>query len=277
MTTKKKDYYEVLGISRDSTEEDIKKAFRKLALKYHPDRNKDKDASEKFKEVNEAYQVLIDPDKRAKYDRFGDAGVEGAGGVGFDGFENFGGFGDIFDAFFGGGNTRQRNTRSRGADIQVQISISFEDAAFGVKKTIDLERTESCGKCNGSRSEPGSKPITCMNCAGTGEVKRSQQSMFGQFVQVTACERCHGEGTVIVNVCSGCQGSGQELKSRKIEVSIPGGIESGMKVRIKNEGEAGINKGYAGDLFVVINVKYFDKAPTLLEMDKLLSFKTTVN
>ena len=146
MTTKKKDYYEVLGISRDSTEEDIKKAFRKLALKYHPDRNKDKDAPEKFKEINEAYQVLIDPDKRAKYDRFGHAGVEGAGGVGFDGFENFGGFGDIFDAFFGGGNTRQRNTRTRGADLQVQVSFTFEDSAFGVNKTIDLERTESCGK-----------------------------------------------------------------------------------------------------------------------------------
>ena len=279
MTTKKKDYYEVLGISRDSTEEYIKKGFRKLALKYHPDRNKDKDAPEKFKEINEAYQVLIDPDKRAKYDRFGHAGVEGAGGVGFDGFENFGGFGDIFDAFFGGGNTRQRNTRSRGADIQVQISISFEDAAFGVKKTIDLERTESCGKCNGSRSEPGSKPITCMNCAGTGEVKRSQQSMFGQFVQVTACERCHGEGTVIVNVCSGCQGSGQELKSRKIEVSIPGGIESGMKVRIKNEGEAGINKGYAGDLFVVINVKpheYFFREGNEVIFRKRISITSAV-
>ncbi|MQG18571.1 MAG: molecular chaperone DnaJ [SAR202 cluster bacterium] len=260
MTTKKKDYYELLGVSRDSTDEDIKKAFRKLALKYHPDRNKDKDAPEKFKEINEAYQVLIDPEKRAKYDRFGHAGVEGAGGVGFEGFENFGGFGDIFDAFFGGGNTRQRNSRTRGADIQVQISISFEEAAFGVKKTIDLDRTELCEKCKGTRSEPGSKPITCLNCAGTGEVKRSQQSMFGQFVQVTTCERCRGEGTVIVNVCSGCKGSGQELKSRKIEVSIPGGIESGMKVRIKNEGEAGFNQGPAGDLFVVINIqphKYF--------------------
>jgi len=254
MTTKKKDYYEVLGVSRDSTEEDIKKAFRKLALKYHPDHNKDKNASGKFKEVSEAYQVLSDPDKRAKYDRFGHAGVEGVGGGGFDGFDNSGGFGDIFDAFFGGGNTRQRNSRARGADLQVQISIAFEEAAFGVHKTIDLNRTESCEKCKGSRSEPGTKPITCLNCAGTGEVKRSQQSMFGQFVQVATCERCQGEGIVIVSACSGCKGSGQESKSRKIEVSIPGGIESGMKIRIKNEGEAGTNQGYSGDLFVVVNV-----------------------
>ena len=260
MTTSKRDYYDVLGVSRGAPEEEIKKAFRRLALEYHPDRNKMDGAEDAFKEINEAYQVLSDPQKRASYDRHGFAGVGRNGGRGFEGFENFGGFGDIFEAFFGGSGTGT-GTRSRasagrqGADLQYAVDIEFEDAAFGTDKEIDIHRTEVCGRCSGTRSEPGSSPTMCANCGGTGQVRRAHQSLFGQFVQVTTCGTCRGDGKVVTEPCTSCKGGGRERRSRRLAVSIPAGIEPGMQIRMTGEGESGVNGGAAGDLYVSIRVK----------------------
>ncbi|MQG09807.1 MAG: molecular chaperone DnaJ, partial [SAR202 cluster bacterium] len=191
MTTNKRDYYEILGLSRNANSEEIKKAFRQQALKYHPDKNKDPDASERFKEVNEAYQVLSDPEKKSQYDQFGHAGVNNGGASGFGGFEGFGGFGDIFDSFFGGTTSERANV---GNDLEYQITISFKDAAFGVKKQINLSRNERCDTCKGNKAEPGSKIEECSVCQGTGKVSRVQKTIFGQFQQVTSCSTCSGDG-----------------------------------------------------------------------------------
>ena len=255
MTTKKRDYYEVLSVSRNASEEDVKKAFRKLALEHHPDRNKKDGAAEKFKEINEAYQVLADPEKRANYDRFGHAGVSGNGARGFDGFENFGGFGDIFDAFFGGTQTRGRTAARQGADLQTLLTIEFVEGVFGAEKEMEVQRTEICDRCRGARSEPGTPPATCTNCGGTGKVRRDHQSIFGQFSQVSTCGRCRGEGTVITKPCSQCKAAGAVQKTRKLVVSVPGGIESGTQIRLSGEGEPGTHDGPAGDLYVSIRVK----------------------
>ena len=256
MTTRKQDYYGVLGVSREATSEDVKKAFRKLALRYHPDRNKDDGASEKFKAINEAYQVLSDPKRRAEYDQFGfvRSGANG-GGRGFDGFEGFGGFGDIFDAFFGGGGARTRTSAQRGADLQYPLSISFEEAVFGAEKSFEVRRTEICSHCHGERSEPGTSPTVCPNCNGAGEVRRSHQSIFGQFVQVQTCSTCRGEGRVITERCSSCNGAGTEARDRKLAVTIPAGIETGTQIRLTGEGEPGRVGGPAGDLYVSIRAK----------------------
>ncbi|MCH7624638.1 MAG: molecular chaperone DnaJ [Chloroflexi bacterium] len=260
MTTSKRDYYDVLGVSRSASDEDIKKAFRKLAMEYHPDRNKRDGAEEKFKEINEAYQVLSDSKKRTAYDQFGHAGLSGNGaGRGFEGYENFGGFGDIFDAFFGGfGESRTRgrqDTARRGADIRYSMTIDFEDSVFGAEEDIELQRTEVCSACKGSRSEPGSSPTTCSNCSGSGEVRRAHQSVFGQFVQVVACSVCRGEGRIISQRCKTCRGSGSERRNRKIEMTIPAGIEDSTQVRLRGEGEAGSNGGAPGDLYIVVRVR----------------------
>ena len=258
MTTSKQDYYDLLGISRNASEEEIKKSFRRLALEYHPDRNKRDGAEQRFKEINEAYQVLSDPQKRAKYDRFGHDGVRINGGArGFEGFENFGGFGDIFDAFFGSGfGTRTRTTSARrGADLQHSATIDFEQAVFGTDYEFEIERTETCSKCKGARSEPGSSTATCSNCRGNGQVRRAHQSVFGQFVQVATCGTCRGEGKIITQSCSTCRGTGREQRSPKLAVSIPAGIESGTQMRLSGEGEAGSNGGPPGDLYVSILVK----------------------
>ena len=260
MTTSKRDYYDVLGVSRSASDEDIKKAFRKLAMEYHPDRNKRDGAEEKFKEINEAYQVLSDSKKRTAYDQFGHAGLSGNGaGRGFEGYENFGGFGDIFDAFFGGfGESRTRgrqDTARRGADIRYSMTIDFEDSVFGAEEDIELQRTEVCSACKGSRSEPGSSPTTCSNCRGSGEVRRAHQSVFGQFVQVVACSVCRGEGRIISRPCKTCRGSGSERRNRKIEMTIPAGIEDSTQVRLRGEGEAGSNGGAPGDLYIVVRVR----------------------
>ena len=260
MTTSKRDYYDVLGVSRSASDEDIKKAFRKLAMEYHPDRNKRDGAEEKFKEINEAYQVLSDSKKRTAYDQFGHAGLSGNGaGRGFEGYENFGGFGDIFDAFFGGfGGSRTRGRQDsarRGADIRYSMTIDFEDSVFGAEEDIELQRTEVCSACKGSRSEPGSSPTTCSNCRGSGEVRRAHQSVFGQFVQVVACSVCRGEGRIISRPCKTCRGSGSERRNRKIEMTIPSGIEDSTQVRLRGEGEAGSNGGAPGDLYIVVRVR----------------------
>ena len=258
MTTSKRDYYEVLGITRGSSSEEIKKAFRRLALEYHPDRNKEDGAEARFKEVNEAYQVLSNDKRRADYDRYGHTSVGASGGKGFDGFETFGGFGDIFDAFFGGGvgsNTRTRPNAARpGADLQFGVTIAFEEAVFGTDQEIEIQRIDVCARCQGGRSEPGTSPTKCANCNGIGQVRRSHQGFFGQFHQVTTCSKCRGEGTMLSTPCGQCRGSGRERRTRKLVVSIPAGIEDGTQIRLSREGEAGVNGGRAGDLYVPVRV-----------------------
>ena len=254
MTTQKRDYYEILGLTRTASDEEVRKAFRKLALEYHPDRNRSPDATERFKEVNEAYQVLTDAEKRARYDRLGHAGVNANGGTGFEGFSDFGGFGDIFEAFFGGG-ARTRSTARRGADLRMTLLLDFEEAAFGVEKEREIRRTEVCRRCMGTRSEPDSSPVTCLNCGGTGEVRRAAQSIFGQFMQVSTCGRCGGEGRVVSDPCSACGGVGTEARTRKIAISVPAGIETGTQIRLSGEGEAGVGGGGPGDLYAAIRVR----------------------
>ncbi len=258
MTTSKRDYYDVLGISRDASEEDVKKAFRKLALEFHPDRNRSEGAEERFKEVNEAYQVLSDAKKRADYDRFGHAAVGSNGGRGFDGYENFGGFGDIFDAFFGSGFGSQTrasaNAPRRGNDLQTRLTITFEEAVFGVEKDIDIQRVDICDRCHGSRSEPDSHKAMCNNCNGSGQVRRSHQGFFGQFVQVTTCSVCNGEGNIISDPCKQCRGAGRERRQRRLAVTIPAGIDDGTQIRLNREGEAGLNGGSPGDLYVLLDI-----------------------
>ncbi|MEE8045502.1 MAG: molecular chaperone DnaJ [Dehalococcoidia bacterium] len=252
MTTSKRDYYEVLGVTRGATPEDLKKAFRKQALKYHPDRNKEADASDRFKEVNEAYQVLSDPKRKTQYDQFGHEGVNGQAGRGFDGFEGFGGFGDIFDSFFGG-STRQAS--NRGNDLEFQINVSFRDAAFGAPRELELNRMERCDRCDGSKAEPGTDVVECSTCRGEGKVRRTQRTFFGQFQQVTACPTCQGEGQTVQTACKQCSGRGTERKVRKIEVQIPAGVEHGTRLLIHNEGESGGRGSQNGDLYVHIGVQ----------------------
>ena len=256
MTTKKRDYYEVLGIARGASDEEIKRAFRKLALEYHPDRNKSDGAADRFKEVNEAYQVLSDSERRSRYDRFGHAGVTNGGATGFDGFENFGGVGDIFEAFFGdfGGRARASSAR-RGADLRVSVTVEFAEAAFGTEKQVELTRTERCAVCRGSRAEPDTSPDVCTNCRGSGQVRRAQQGFFGQFVQVVTCGVCGGNGHVITRPCRHCRGSGTERKHRKLAVTIPAGIENDTQLKLRGEGEAGVGGGPDGDLFVLLRVR----------------------
>ena len=254
----KRDYYEVLGVSKGVSEEAVRKAYRKKAMEYHPDRNKNPDAEDKFKEVNEAYHVLIDSQKRANYDRFGHAGVGvGSGGLGrdFDGADVFGGFGDIFDSFFGEftGRGRQR-TSQRGDDIQYGVTIPFEDAAFGTEREVEVARVEKCHRCSGSGSEPGTSPTTCQTCRGAGQVRRSQKSIFGQFTQVTACPTCRGVGSTISSPCNSCHGAGSERRNRKIAIKIPAGVEDGMQIRLTGEGDVGINGGPAGNLYIQLSV-----------------------
>lgn len=260
----KRDYYEVLGVDRNATETEIKKAYRKLARQYHPDVNPDnKEAEAKFKEISEAYEVLSDPEKRSRYDRFGHAGTEAGGfGGGFGGFgggpgPDFGGFGDIFDMFFGGGFGAARPQRGprKGADLQLGISISFEEAAFGVEKEVKIGRLESCPICRGTGAEPGTQPRTCPTCGGRGQVAESQSTPFGHFQTVRTCPRCQGEGKIIETPCKECRGSGTVRKNRTIKVTIPAGVDTGSRLRLSGEGEGGIRGGPPGDLFVQITVK----------------------
>jgi molecular chaperone DnaJ len=249
----KRDYYEILGIDRDASDEEIKRAFRRLAFKYHPDHNHDDEAAEKFKEVNEAYEVLSDPDKRATYDRFG----HGGGTLferGFEGF-NFGGFGDIFDAFFGATATATRQAPQAGADLSCGITITFEEAALGCKKEITILRTEHCSLCQGVGAKPGTSPTRCPSCNGTGQVRRVHQSLFGRFTHTTTCEQCHGEGRIITEPCPQCRGTGKEKHKRNITVNIPAGVDNGSQIRLSGEGEAGTRGGSPGNLYIALSVK----------------------
>lgn len=249
----KRDYYEVLGIDRNASAEEIKRAFRKLAFKYHPDHNQDDETGGKFKEVNEAYEVLSDPDKRAAYDRFGHGVAEGLWGQGSDGFD-FGGFGDIFDAFFGGA-TATRQGPERGADLYCNVATSFEEAALGCEKEVTILRTENCSLCQGVGSKPGIQPKRCPSCNGTGQVRRVHQSLFGRFAHTTTCSQCHGEGRIITDPCPQCRGTGRERYKRNIMVNIPAGVDNGTHIRLSGEGEAGTRGGSLGDLYVTLSVK----------------------
>ena len=261
----KRDYYEVLGLKKGASEDEIKKAFRKMAMKYHPDRNPgDKKAEEKFKEVNEAYSVLSDPDKKSKYDRFGFAGVDpnaGAGGFGggFGGFGGgFGGFEDIFgDIFsgFGQSQSRRANQPRKGRDLQKAISITFEEAAFGCKKTINLNKYVTCNTCKGDGAKPGSSRKICPKCGGSGQVSTVQRTPFGQFQSVNTCDQCGGAGTIIETPCPDCSGSGRIKKNVSITVDIPAGVDNESVIPIRGQGEPGYNGGPTGDLYIVLNVK----------------------
>ena len=261
----KRDYYEVLGVSKNATEEEIKKAFRKLARQYHPDVNQenDKDAEAKFKEANEAYSMLSDPQKRAAYDNYGHAASDpnfGAGAGGFNGDFGFEGVGDIFDMFFGGGrSSRPKSGPQRGNDLRYDMEISLEEAAFGKDRTIEIPRAETCPTCKGNRAKPGTPIKSCANCNGTGQVQVTQSTAFGRFVNVRNCEKCHGEGKTIETPCSDCAGSGRVRKTRKIEVKIPAGVENGSRLRVAGEGEAGLKGGSSGDLYIYIFVKAHSK------------------
>ena len=252
------DYYSVLGVARNASDEDIRSAFRKKAMEYHPDRNKNADAEERFKEINEAYQVLSDTKKRQQYDRFGRAGVgAGAqtGGSPFDGFDVFGGFGDIFDSFFGDASSRAARQPRRGGDLQQQVTLAFEESVFGASREVEISRLEVCHHCSGAGNEPGTSVDTCGDCRGAGQVRRSQRSVFGQFTQVVGCPSCRGRGSVISTPCTNCRGAGRERRKRKIEVKIPGGVESGMQVRLSGEGDAGSDGGGSGNLYVHVDVR----------------------
>jgi molecular chaperone DnaJ len=256
-TEQKQDYYDVLGIARNASADELKKAYRRLAMQYHPDRNKEPDAEARFKEVTEAYEVLSDPEKRAMYDRFGHAATQGGAegfARGFDGF-GFGGLGDIFDAFFGGAQTRTQRGPQRGADMRRAVTLSFEEAVFGVEKDIDVTTAEICTACSGLRAEPGTEPERCPQCNGSGELRRVQQSIFGQFVNVAMCDRCRGEGRVITHPCKHCRGTGREKRKRKLSVKIPGGVDQGSQMRLTGEGEIGTHGGPRGNLYLQLNVK----------------------
>ena len=272
----KRDYYEVLGISRSATDEEVKKAFRKLAHQFHPDLNKNHDAEERFKEVNEAYEVLSDPDKRSNYDRFGHAGPQGFGGFrGFEDFGGLGGFGDIFETFFGGATTATRRGPQRGSDLQLQVTLAFEEAAFGCEKEVQVSRNEVCSSCRGSGSEPGTQPVKCPNCNGTGQVRRVQQSIFGQFVNVATCPRCQGAGRIVTNPCTKCRGTGRVRQTRRVMITIPPGVDDGSQMRLSGEGEPGAKGGPRGDLYVSISVlqhKLFQRKGSDILYELPLSF-----
>ena len=265
MAEQKRDYYEVLGVSRGASEDEIKKAYKKMARKYHPDLNPgDKTAEEKFKEVNEAYEVLSDADKKARYDQYGHAGVDpnfGAGGFGggFDGSFDFGDLGDIFGSFFGGGFGGGRRTNpnapQRGESIRMSIAISFEEAAFGCEKAVTVERYETCDTCHGNGCAPGTSPEVCPDCHGTGTVQVRRQTPMGAFATSSPCPKCGGKGRIIHQPCKDCRGSGMVRKKKTIQASIPAGIDNGQTISIRGQGNAGKNGGPAGDLLITITVR----------------------
>jgi molecular chaperone DnaJ len=271
-----RDYYEVLEVPKNASSDDLKSAFRRLARQYHPDVNNAPDAEERFKEINEAYAVLSDPERRAAYDRFGHAGVRGPSGapdfnVDFSDFADI--FGDLFGfGGFGRGSRRARNSPRRGADLQYRIELSFEDAVFGVEREIEITRDEVCATCSGSGAEPGTSPVRCSTCNGAGEVRQARQTILGSMVQVSTCPTCNGAGETIATPCHTCQGRGLERRTRKKVVAIPAGVDTGTQIRLAGEGQPGINGGPNGNLYIAIQVKshkYFRRRETdvLLDLD----------
>jgi molecular chaperone DnaJ len=254
------DYYEILGVSRDAGKEDIKRAYRRLARKYHPDVNKEPGAEEHFKEINRAYEILSEPETRNRYDRFGEAGVSG-GAAGFDP-DNMGGFADICETIFSGfggmgGQTtaRRRTGPTRGEDLRLDFKLKFREAVFGGEKEIRIRHLETCQTCKGSGARPGTGSRTCTTCNGTGQVRRATRTPFGTFAQVSVCPTCDGAGEVIEEKCDVCGGSGRKQETKKLKITIPAGVDNGMKLRVAREGDAGLKGGPPGDLFVYLTVE----------------------
>lgn len=254
------EFYDRLGVSKDASQDEIKKAYRKLSKKYHPDINKEAGAEEKYKEVQEAYETLGDEQKRASYDQFGPAGANGGfggGAGGFGGFDGagFGGFEDIFSSFFGGGGgMRNPNAPRQGDDLQYRVNLSFEEAIFGVEKEVSYNREASCSTCSGTGAKPGTSPVTCGRCHGQGVINVDTQTPLGMMRRQVTCDVCHGTGKEIKEPCTTCHGTGHEKKTHKVSVKIPAGVETGQQIRLQGQGEAGFNGGPYGDLFVIINV-----------------------
>ncbi len=251
--TAKRDYYEVLGVSRSSNDAEIKRAYHRLARQYHPDLNKSPDAEARFKEINEAYEVLGDRRKRAEYDRWGHVGAGGGFATDFGGF----GFGDIFEDLFGFGGMRTaaRRAPQRGADLRYDLTLTFEEAAFGCQKKVEITKMDTCPVCRGTGADPGTEPIRCPQCNGTGEVRRVRQSVFGSFVNVTTCGRCGGEGQVVSTPCGECRGQKQVRVTKRLSIDVPPGVDDGTQIRLSEEGQAGLRGGMPGNLYVVISVR----------------------
>ena len=287
MADQKRDYYEVLGVAKGASDDEIKKAYKKLARKYHPDLNPDnKEAEEKFKEANEAYEILSDKEKRSRYDQFGHAGVDpnfGAGGGGFDGGFDFGDLGDIFGSFFGGGFGGGRranpNAPQRGESVRMSLILSFEEAAFGCEKAVAVERLEPCASCRGSGCAGGTAPEVCPDCHGTGTVQVRRQTPMGVFATTSPCTRCGGKGKIIHQPCRECRGAGSVRQRRTIQASIPAGIDNGQTISIRGQGNAGKNGGPAGDLLITITVRpheFFRREGTSVLCEAPITFAQAV-
>lgn len=278
-----RDYYDILGVSKDANEAEVKKAYRQMAKKYHPDLNPDnKEAEQNFKEVNEAYEVLGNAEKRARYDRFGHAGVNGQGSGGFSGdFGGFGDIGDVFGDFFGdifggfGGRGQTRRGPQKGSDLRYNLSITLEEAVFGAEKEISFKKTDNCSVCNGSGATPGTSKKKCGACNGTGSIHTTQNTPFGSFASSKPCPTCRGEGEIIETPCSKCHGTGKERVERKIKIKVPKGVDTNSMIPIRGEGEPGTLGGPNGDLYVVIHVKehkYFKREGTSIYLDYPIDF-----
>ena len=254
------DYYEILGVDKNASKDEIKSAFRKMARKWHPDVNKSPEAESKFKELGKAYETLMDDEKRATYDRYGEDGLRDAGFSTQGPFA--GGFGDldeVFNSFFGNfgfGSSRREdpNAPQRGDDLRLDIELDFEEAVFGMTKEVTIDHLETCHTCNGTGAKEGAKPETCKTCGGQGRIQQTTRTVLGHFTQIVTCPHCHGKGTVISDPCPECKGQGRKTKEKKVELKIPAGVDNGSKMRLSHEGDAGINGGIAGDLYIVIHV-----------------------
>ncbi len=255
-----RDFYEILGVSRDADKEEIKRAYRRLARKYHPDVNKEEGAEERFKEINRAYEVLSEPELRSRYDRYGEAGV--SSGAGAAGFQDFGdmGFADIFESFFGGfagtagQSARRRSGPARGDDLRLDLKLDFREAVFGGEKEILISHLETCEVCSGNGAKPGTRPRTCSTCSGSGQVRRATRTPFGSFTQVSVCPTCNGSGQVIEDKCENCGGKGQKQEKKKLKITVPAGVDNGTRLRVSGEGDAGQRGGPSGDLYVYLFV-----------------------
>ena len=256
-----RDYYEILGISRDADKEEIKRAYRRLARKYHPDVNSEPGADEKFKEINRAYEVLSEPEMRSRFDRFGEAGVSSAAGAGFQDMGDMGGFADIFESFFTGftGNagqtSRRRNGPSRGDDLRLDLKLEFREGIFGGEKEIRIPHLENCATCSGTGAKPGTKARACSTCSGSGQVRRATRTPFGSFTQVSVCPTCNGDGQVVEEKCETCNGLGRKQETKKLKITIPAGVDNGTRLRVSKEGDAGLRAGPPGDLYVYLFIE----------------------